>query len=323
MNNPKPITPTNAVRSSPAAPPIAALPREGTLAWLEAMIERGKTNIFAVIAPLNVTIARDLVDRWNDNNRTTAASKIAQYAADMAAGRWQFNGETVIIAEDGHMNDGQHRARAVILADVEIPVLWVFGLSRESRHSLDQGLKRTAGHILAIQGVKSANLAAPVARAVVGWELSDGRAMNQGRNISQQEIIDRAVKDPAIAAATDFAVQRQHGLARVVVGSVIGFAHVVLSRIDPGDAANFLNRLIYGEGLKRGTAVYALRERLNDQRPTRDRSIALIFRAWNMHRRDARGVTRRQLHETLPLPVLRTGRGEAAGESPNSEERPG
>jgi hypothetical protein len=300
---------------------IDMIPAPGTVAWFEAMVERGKTDIFAVIAPLNPEIAHDLIVRWNDENRTTAASKIAQYAADMAAGRWQFNGETLIIAEDGHMNDGQHRARAVILADVEIPVLWVFGLSRESRHSLDQGLKRTAGHILAIRGMKSANLAAAISRALIGWELSDGRAMNQGRNISQQEIIDRAIDDPAISAATDFTVQRQHGFARVVVGSVIGFAHVVLSRIDPVDAGNFLNKLIYGEGLKRGTAVYALRERLNDQRPTRDRTIALIFRAWNMHRRAAHGVTRRQLHETLPLPVLRTRQGERPDESPTSEER--
>ena len=78
-------------------------------------------EVKARMCALTPELATKLLAR-NTHNRTISSSRIRQYAADMAAGNWAFNGEAIKVSEGGQILDGQHRLRAVIESDVTIIV---------------------------------------------------------------------------------------------------------------------------------------------------------------------------------------------------------
>src|SRR5690606_20866214 len=119
------------------------------------------------------------------------------YAADMRAGRWTFNGEPLLFSRDGLLNDGQNRLCAVIDANIPQPFGFIFGLSRESRMSVDQGAARGPGDYLGMGGRKNAMNLAAIAKAVLGFERGDGLNL-ASRDITPAEIVSRANGDDAM-----------------------------------------------------------------------------------------------------------------------------
>lgn len=57
------------------------------------------------------------------------AAQLGHHAGrQMSAGRWQENGETIIVGKSGNLLDGQHRLQAVIRSGVSIMAIIVFGV---------------------------------------------------------------------------------------------------------------------------------------------------------------------------------------------------
>ena len=55
--------------------------------------------------------------RHNTNNyRKLSLATVSKYVAEIKAGRWQLNGETIVFGEDGILKDGQHRLAAIAKA---------------------------------------------------------------------------------------------------------------------------------------------------------------------------------------------------------------
>lgn len=68
----------------------------------------------------DVTITPEMAKQWlecNDANRPLNSRKARMYADDMLNGRWQYNGETISIGEDGRLKNGQHRLMAIVIAN--------------------------------------------------------------------------------------------------------------------------------------------------------------------------------------------------------------
>ena len=86
----------------------------------------------------------------------------------------------------------------------------------------------------------------------------------------------------------------------------------MFSRIDINDADIFIRRVIEGEGLSKGDPVYALREKMLEERliskKTRNTirnfyGAALVFKAWNAFRKDREVKQMRYLlSEPFPVP---------------------
>src|SRR5260370_26326764 len=57
-------------------------------------------------------------------NRRLSEPLAQQYARDMSAGRWHRSPQGISIDTDGLLRDGQHRLRAVQIAQITVP-LWV------------------------------------------------------------------------------------------------------------------------------------------------------------------------------------------------------
>jgi len=73
----------------------------------------------------------------------------------MSAGRWQENGETIIVGKSGNLLDGQHRLQAVIQSGVSIMAIIVFGVDDDEAMvmaSINQCKVRTVTDILKLSG---------------------------------------------------------------------------------------------------------------------------------------------------------------------------
>ncbi len=273
----------------------------GTSAWLMSAIERHKSPHVESIT-LTPDLAKTLLD-LNPDNRSIRQVKVSQYAADMASGRWALNGEPLIVSKDGRLNDGQHRCLAVIDANAAVPVVIMFGIERETRLTVDQGSARSASDFLGMEGIPNAGITAAIARMVISFEQNGGRSLANANRIPSAEVRERVYADADLAASATFGHTNQNYSRNFVAGSVVGFAHYVLSRVDRTDAELFLSRLCRGDGLRLKDPAHTVREKLLAGKTTRDRKIKLILQAWTFHRR-AMKMAPTSMNSELPFPAL-------------------
>lgn len=277
-------------------------PPYGSPSWLHGMIATTISEPTMRIVDMTPALAKEMLAN-NPDNRSVRTSKLQQYSADMAAGKWTLNGEPIIISRDGKLNDGQHRCLACVDANTTVPVVVMFGLDRETRLTVDQGGARTAGDFLGMEGVENAQQIAAIARMVIAFERNHGKGLGNANYVTSAEVRERVASDPALGEAATFGHTNYAYARRFVPASIIGFAFYVLTRIHRDEARTFLERVCRGDGLRVRDPAYTLREKLMSEGKSRDRKLAMIFKAWNFHRRGMK-VSVNSLTSTLPFPDL-------------------
>ena len=95
-------------------------------------------------------MAAQMLER-NTMNRNISQLNVTRYANDMASGAWEQNGETIKIAEDGTILDGQHRLWAIIESGVTVTMIVVYNVRKEAVGSIDSGVTRLFHHLLKIK----------------------------------------------------------------------------------------------------------------------------------------------------------------------------
>lgn len=123
--------------------------------WFRTKISRGLSEPLSVFDDLTRARAAEIL-RHNETNREVVAHGLIKRMRDVASGRWKLNGETIIISRDGKLNDGQHRCWAVFFIGNAVRTLFAFGIERDTRITVDAGIKRSPGSQLQIKGVASA-----------------------------------------------------------------------------------------------------------------------------------------------------------------------
>lgn len=278
-------------------------PPVGSPTWFHHMVTASADKPFMHIVQMGPALAQELLAS-NPDNRSVRKAKLAQYSADMAAGKWTLNGEPIIVSKDGNLNDGQHRCMAVIDANTVIPTVILFGMERETRLTVDQGGARSSSDFLAMENVPNAASVAAIARMVLAYERNNGVGLKDSNRITSAEVRSRVAADAALAVAATFAATNATYVRRFAPASLIGFAFYVLSKVHHDDGRRFLEMVCRGEGLKIRDAAHTLREKLlTVEAKSRDRKLAMIFKAWNFHRRNMK-VSVNTLSSTLPFPAL-------------------
>lgn len=195
--------------------------------------------------------------RWGDDG-------VAGYARDMKAGKWRRNGETVKIARDGSVPDGQHRLYACMEAGVPFWCLVVTGVDPEDQDTIDIGIKRKFSDQLAIKNEPNAVVLASVTR----WSLRWLHGMRGGTNgggsgytPTPQEMLEFLAATPHLRDAATWAVHARQ-VFKSVRASVYGMAWILLNMTDPIAAQVFLPRILDGAELPLGHPVLAFRARI-------------------------------------------------------------
>lgn len=261
---------------------------------------------FAKVVEITPDLAEFMLSQ-NNENRTVSNPKVEEYARDMKAGRFDgLNGETIKIAKDGSLIDGQHRLKAVIDSATSLWTLVVFGVNRESRMTVDQGKVRSMADYSQMAGVVSKEDAkhfAATANICHAFDNNELRGIYSGN----KKINHGSVRKGAITKSELLQYERDNvgGLNEAlesvgrkdlhVLGgrSRIAAAYFIIRRFNRNSkdiVDGFFQSLISGEGLSGGNPILTLRKRLLEDKtyghPSHFATLQVIIKAWNAHVRN-------------------------------------
>ncbi|MGH9889765.1 MAG: hypothetical protein ACREBE_29825 [bacterium] len=215
-----------------------------------------------------------------EHNRRMRRSTVERYAREMATGRWQLNGEPIIVGHDGRLRDGQHRLNAVVMAKIPIAMLIVRGVQPEAMASIDTGASRSYGDVVTLRGGSSLGpQMASIAR--LWWLYENTEYLNSKVGLSHQEL-DAIIAGHPTTEEAAFRANRST-FKRHFPTSVLGFVFSFLcEREDPEIAELFISTVEKGAQLAEDDPIFALRRRLIESERRDSRSIlALVIKAYN------------------------------------------
>lgn len=268
--------------------------------WLESCIRRGSTGFFGTQVELTPRLAGALLAN-NPANRAVTQTRVKQYAADILAGRWAFNGEPVIVSRDGRLVDGQHRALAVIEAEKPITTAMSFGVDYGTRTTTDQNRTKGASDYAGMDGVIHATTTAAIARMVLCFR-ETGQIRSAGRLTNSQVLEFVFQNREALEHAARFSHNFAKQLQPLISCSPFGFAYFVCRDINADAADLFYRSVATGENLTATDPAYVVRSRLMALgKAPRVVKTELVLHGWNAFRR---GQVRAMVKSTGALPKV-------------------
>jgi len=246
--------------------------------------------ITATFEEITPEIAADMLGRMR-RNRPVRDRQVAKITRDIKAGRWHLNGDSVKIGADGRLIDGQHRLLAIVNSDITVLTLVVRGVEPDAHHTIDTGLSRKFGDILAMDGQSEAQMLAALARRLWFWE--QGIYMYHHvtlvpSNPELDEFMEKNLDEFVNAITWARPVYRD---ARITPTSLAAIK-VILDRSGNADKATaFLDGWVTGIDLEAGSPVLTLRRRFaraDDMHSqggavTQPDRWAFAFTAWNAY----------------------------------------
>lgn len=240
-----------------------------------------------------MTVTPEIAQEWadlNTRNRNVRYNRVAQPARDMAAGKWALNGESVKIAADGTILDGQHRIYACIQAGTPFETFVVRGLPLAAQDTIDTGISRRMADQLAIRGEANANIQAAIARQAFRWLRGVRMSGGTDKEATHSEMLALIDAEPRIREATTWAVKARNAF-RPVNSSTWGMAWLLFHGSDHLTAEVFLDAVITGADIGLTHPAMAFRNRMtkardNGERLSQYEQLGYLIMAWNAFKDD-------------------------------------
>ena len=224
----------------------------------------------------------------NLRNRNLRPARVVQLANAMRRREWELNGETLKVAVDGTLIDGQHRLQAVVDSGSTIETLVMRDLPLAAQDTVDTGRKRRLADILKIEGYKDTHALAAAVNILHRYRNGLRIDYSQAGAPSGPQAMELIAAEPQITESVKVA----RVLAKHVPGPIGVFAalHCVFVQVDPEPTEEFYGDLKEGAELKKGDPVLHLRNQL--MRPQKDRGYVqspatvagLTCKAFNLRR---------------------------------------
>ena len=213
---------------------------------------------------------------------------VQKYAQDMKNGRWdEFNGETIKIASDNTVIDGNHRLHAIIQSGVTIKALVVRGVNKESFSTIDVGRPRSIVDMMTIRGHDKKYLKVAVGGAKRYLTFIKTGKFNTAHHPFHTEENVNITLNKCHFIKDGCRVYSSTNKRNITQASFVCFYQIFHS-IDEEKADLFFDCLVNGTNLDKNDPIWFLRETLTDFR-TRKHSnrlsveyeAALVIKAWN------------------------------------------
>lgn len=281
-------------------PHFFASPEGRAAKWLNQQVQAARGTVTCGVVEITPPLARVMLER-NPGNRRVSEVTVDKIVRDIENGTFVLNGESIIVASDGSLNDGQHRLCAVVKANAPVMSVLVFGPPRDTRTTIDQGRSKMVGDYLAMDGHSDSTALAAAAGYVWQWQ-------TRGKISSQAQ--DRPTKGEVLAT-----VDAHPGIAKSVAGiankgsvglggrGLLGFCHWAFAVNSTAiEATAFIESYTTGAALLSRDPILYARNRImaEGRRLSPAQKAELIFRAWNAHRRGETPKTMPILEGALP-----------------------
>lgn len=247
------------------------------------------SNPSAKLVTITPAMARKFLEK-NTMNRPLNQQNLEALIKEISQNNFQVTGESVKIAKDGTLLDGQHRLEAILHAGKSVKMFLMEGLEKDAFKYMDTGRTRQASDVLAIEGVINATKIAGMVKFILNFK--KGFYSDAAQNKAKYRTTNAQVSDFVTKHAASLSDSYDFGFGkgkRLISGGIIASLHFIFKDIDNKIADEFFNKLVTGTELTSGTPIHQLRERfIHDQRNVRKipakEKIALICKAWNLVR---------------------------------------
>lgn len=239
--------------------------------------------------------------KWLEENMRTnrpCSDRIVKgYSADMAAGRWMLNGESVKFDIEENLVDGQHRLWACVNAQVPFWTVVTRNLPKHAFATIDTGKKRSASDAMHIAGMGAhyKTTIAAVIRMVVAYrgQLPVGHVA-----VPNAQILAFVHDEPGIAG---FVAKVRSALGKPLKGMASPVAAVLFLASHGTSTDDFLEKLGSGEGLTKSSPILTLRNKLLGMGSNNDATERFwsVVVAWNAYV-DGRSLQAIRVPQELP-----------------------
>lgn len=235
--------------------------------------------------------AMELLNGEALKNRPLSRTQVQFIARAINQGEFIANGESIVLDNAGNLADGQHRLRAVIVANKPIMSFVVFNAKRFGAtffDSIDQGKRRSAADRMALEGCKHAILATSVARLIECYERNVSYTGYTHSTISTYRKTYERNSDEIQSAIASVNSKNKH-IARLIPTSRLTFCYMMARRVDAKLADRWLDALCFGENMSADNPAMVLRRQLQNEtlrsggglrRITTDAFMAFMIRSW-------------------------------------------
>jgi hypothetical protein len=258
-----------------------------TEAWFRNRVARSQHSVFTEIVDITPELAAIFL-RKNDGNRSLKPVGMARLIDDIENEKWRLNGESIIIAKDGSLNDGQNRCHAVILVGKPIKSVVTFGVERDTRYTCDQGIVKTTGDLATMFGIENGRESATLASYIfsykkVGAIFQRGSAA-QGRP-TRTQIFEIFETHPEIESAVKRTARNCPG-GRTVGAFCRWAIECRVGKSGQSYVDAFFDQLVSGANLMEGDPILVARNSLlkRDTRYYANERTQIILFAWNDYR---------------------------------------
>lgn len=263
--------------------------------------EVDRSEIEVSLQEISPSLAADILTQ-NDKNRQIAKGIVDKYVRDMEGGRWAINGQTIKVSKNGRLLDGQHRLSASVKSNQSFVGIIVRGLDDSVFDTFDVGNKRALADILSDMGEINTALLAGAVRQL--WQLKSGLVQARTVSPSVNELLDMLERHPGIRASANYG----NNFRKLGAPSQLAALDYCFKRSDPAKAEIFIERLVHGDQLTRGSPILALRDILIEDknnvklRMGAPERIAITIKAWNAFRAgvDVKWLRWSPARETFP-----------------------
>lgn len=262
-----------------------------------------------------VNIDQDTALDWltaNTHNRPLNKNWVRRLVEDLKNNRWQDNGETIKFDTNHVLLDGQHRLMAIAESGISAQLLVVEGLDPEVQATIDIGNVRSAGHILAMNGVTNGNKVAATAKMVLRYDRNPHLVWNGSSDPTKTEIVNFSLENAdELMVAVRFA-EVVRATIKVMESSYAAFSYMVLrdsKHVRRWD--DWHEGIVTGADLHNGDPRLAFRN-YNLRRMAKTKgsweqqmNMAIAIKAWNLWALKKESQILRFNQIELPMPKIR------------------
>lgn len=253
------------------------------------------------------------------NQRNLDKHMVAQFAGDMAYGRWLTTHEVIAVCVSGRLGDGQHRMAAIekayeINPDMQPITMWVaWNVPDEYYPVFNTGKKRSGSDVFRINGRRNTASLASAVRILILWDRMDDGKWKNG-TASPAELLDKLTANPGLdGVLTDpdtgeVIVDEKTGEPKSVVnmaarvarklklstGVFVAGRYIIVRSWPKAPIDDFLLALESGENMSKGTPAHTMREwafkQSNAKQLSRaavrggvERDLRVFINTWNAH----------------------------------------
>src|SRR4029077_11616569 len=283
------------------------IPKAAPIHELPPNLAKVKVNIEWITPELS----KSWLENSPDFNRGIGKRVVYRYSNAMAEQRWFFTGESIIFdsGEPGKdiILDVWLRLTAIAESGVSSWFVVVRGVPRDAFHYIDHGRGRAFRDTLVVLGNPNAAIVA-AATAYLTAYLKSGVRRFTTSGLEEHEKW-RTYEDYGTQLNELQDRYNKRLPIRVPSGLLIA-AHIVLSKIDPEAADEFMDLVILGDDLETDHPVSQFR---NSVRKHMDMAVrpanlptrfgAGLLKAWNLYRKDERVAKFGTLPSSTPEPI--------------------